>query len=204
MNPLTRRPAFLILLAVGVILGGVLVVRAAVAQDTQPPGADRAEGTLGRAGSIHGLAATQMPALQPPGLTTVYHFSGALNDDAGTTLSATVVQCSNIGAGPTLVEVQLFEFNASSVYTASVLIDPLATATFESDPVAFYLADVFLNAGTVSQGYGRILAEHAGLVCTVQTLDPTGSPPAWSFDIPIYSESTYGIALPAILRNATP
>lgn len=207
MKPLMERHALLLVLAAGLVLGGVLVAGAAVAQDAQAPAAApawrRAEGRGGRTGSIQGLTPEQLPALQPPDLTPLYHFAGALNRDTDPPL-ATVVQCSNLGADPTRIEVQLYDYDASDVYTGSIGVDPLHTATFESSPVSFYLADVPMVVGNVVQGYGRILAQHDDVVCTVQTVDPDGVPPAWAFDIPVYGESTYGLALPSILNNAGP
>jgi hypothetical protein len=101
---------------------------------------------------------------------------------------ATVVQCTNVDeTEPTEVEVQLFQYNATSVYTGTVTADPLDTATFESSQVPFYTADTFMSAGEVEQGYGRILTEHRNVICTVQTVDPENSPPTWAFDLPLYA-----------------
>jgi hypothetical protein len=100
--------------------------------------------------------------------------------------------------------VQLFDWDAFDVFTASLTVMPFRTVTFESIPIAHYYADVFMNAGTVDQGYGRILTEHSNVICTVQTIDPNSSPPSWSFDLPVYTRGFGGAFLPAIMRNANP
>ncbi|MDX1688087.1 MAG: hypothetical protein R3248_08900 [Candidatus Promineifilaceae bacterium] len=199
-----KRPIVLILLAAGVALGGALLGNAVLAQagaDQAAPG-ERAEGSDGRSGRILDLTPEQIERIQQNHLSVVYHFAGALNATETATEKATVVQCTNIHASETTeVEVQLFQYDASAVYTGTISVDPMKTATFESSPVPFYVADVFLGAGNVEQGYGRIMSTHEDIVCTVQTIDPVNSPPTWSFDLPLYHRTAGGALLPAILRE---
>jgi len=205
MKPWMKQLAVSILLVASTVLVVLFTVQGARAQDSGRAASDRAEGGEGMRGEIRGLTAEQLPALQPPDLTELYHFAGALNDDVSAVSKATVIQCTNLDdVAPTRIEVQLFTYNATDVYTGTTSVNPLHTATFESSQVPFYLADVFMAAGLLEQGYGRILTEHSNVVCTVQTVDPTTDPPNWSFDIPVYSRGFGGALLPMILRNATP
>jgi hypothetical protein len=205
MKQWTRQPAFVLVLVISVVAAGVFVGHAVFAQGAEPAANERVEGTAGTTGQIRGLTAEQLPALQPPGMTPLYHFAGALNKDTVTPNKATVVQCTNVDdTASTQVEVQLFDYDAADVFTGTLNVAPLRTATFESIPISFYLADLILYAGTVDQGYGRILTEHSNVICTVQSIDPTTSPPSWGFDIPVYTRGFGGAYLPSILRNATP
>jgi hypothetical protein len=201
----TDKALHMILLASSLVVVVVLIGRGVGAQGSNTPITDRTGERDGKRGEIRGLTPDQLPALQPPELTVLYRFAGALNVDSGAVEKATVVQCTNIDdADSVQIEVQLFDYNALSVYTGTTSVDPFETATFESTQVEFYAADVFMNAGSVEQGYGRILTEHGNVVCSVQTVDPNNSPPTWSFDIPVYGQGLGGALLPTILKNATP
>jgi hypothetical protein len=205
MKQWMKQPAFVALLVASLVLVGVFVGHGVLAQRPELVADDRVEGAGGKTGQILGLTPEQLPALQPPDRTPLYHFAGALNNDSTTPEKATVVQCTNVDqADATVVEVQLYDWDALDVFTATVYAGPFRTVTFESIPIAHYYADVFISAGTVDQGYGRILTEHSNVICTVQTLDPGNSPPNWSFDIPVYSQGFGGAFLPAIMKNATP
>jgi hypothetical protein len=200
-----KQPVFALVLVIGLVAAGVFVGHGVFAQGGESATNERVEGTAGKTGQILGLTAEQLPALQPPDLTPLYHFAGALNKDTVTPNKATVVQCTNVDdTASTQVEVQLFDYDAGDVFTGTLNVAPLRTATFESIPVSFYLADLIMYAGTVDQGYGRILTEHSNVVCTVQTVDPTSSPPSWSFDIPVYTRGFGGAFLPSIMRDVTP
>lgn len=205
MKQWMKQLAVLTLLVASVVLIGVFVGHGVWAQGSEPAANERVEGASGKTGQILGLTPEQFSALESTELTPLYHFAGALNNDLVTPNKATVVQCTNVDdTVSTQVEVQLFDYDAMDVFTATIRIGPFKTVTFESIPVAYYYADVFIFAGVVDQGYGRILAEHNKVICTVQTIDPINSPPSWSFDIPIYTSGFGGAFLPAILNNATP
>jgi hypothetical protein len=163
---------------------------------------ERVEGADGQTGQITNLTADQASALVPEGFTVLYHFSGALNLDRS---KATAIQCTNVDETQnTDIEVQLFQYNATSVYTSTTNVDSFETATFESSQVDFYAADVFMNAGFVEQGYGRILTEHKNVICTVQVLDPANSPPTWMQNIPVYMATSHNVYIPAILKDTAP
>jgi hypothetical protein len=195
----------IVLLAGSLVLLVVLVGQGVGAQGTDIPVTDRTGEGSGKRGEIQGLTLEQLPALQPPDLTVLYHFAGVLNDDTTAVEKATVLQCTNVDdAKSAQIEVQLFDYNASSVYTGTINVAPFRTATFESMQVDFYLSDVLMDTGFLGQGYGRILTEHSNIICTVQTVDPNNDPPDWSFDIPVYTRGFGGALLPAVLKNATP
>jgi hypothetical protein len=200
-----KQPILLSLMVTSLVLAGLLVGHAVFARWAERVDSERSEGEGGKTGQILGLTPEQLPVLQPPGLTPLYHFAGALSNNVTTPEKATVVQCTNVDDTVwTSVELQLFDFDALDVFTGTISVSPFRTVTFESIPVAHYYADIFINAGTVDQGYGRILTEHSNVICTVQTIDPGSSPPNWSFDIPVYTRGFGGAFLPAILRNAGP
>lgn len=205
MRQWMKQPALVLVLVISLVAAGVFVGHGVFAQGGERAVTERVEGAAGKTGQIRGLTAEQLPALQPPDLTPLYHFAGALSKDTTTPNKATVIQCTNVDdTDSAQIEVQLFDYDAQDVYTGTLDVAPLRTATFESIPVSFYLADLIMYAGTVDQGYGRILTEHSNIVCTVQTVDPTSSPPGWSFDIPVYTRGFGGAFLPSIMRNTTP
>jgi hypothetical protein len=205
MKQWMKQPAFVILLVASLLLVGVFIGYGVLAQGSEPVANERVEDGGGKTGQILGLTPEQLPALQPPDLTPLYHFAGALSNEMTTPKKATVVQCTNVhDTISTMIEVQLFDYDAADVFTATTRVSPLGSATFESIPVAHYFADVIMYADAVDQGYGRILAEHSKVICTVQTIDPSSSPPNWSFDIPVYTRAFGGAFLPAIMRSATP
>lgn len=205
MKQRLQRPIALLALAVGLALLGLIAGRSALAQNTAPASGERQEESAGKTGRIENLTPDQLPALQPENLNTIYHFAGGLNNTVSAVNRATVVQCTNVHeSDSTEIELQLFQYNATSVYTGTVTVDPLDTATFESSSVEFYAADVVMGAGFVEQGLGRILAEHDQLICTVQTVDPDNIPPTWGFNIPVYIGPFSQAMLPAVLRSGTP
>jgi hypothetical protein len=191
-----------VLLASGLILAGVFTRNAVVAQRQEPPRGDRADESEYVTRHIRDLTSEQLTNLVPNGMTPLYHFAGVVNRaDLG---RGTAVLCTNIDTvASTVIEVQLFNYDATQVDTGSLPVAPLETATFESTTIDFYMADVAMNAGNVDQGYGRILTEHSNVVCTVQVLDADNVPPTWSLDLPVYRQG-YGNMLPLVLRNATP
>lgn len=127
----------------------------------------------------------------------VYHFAGVLNSST----EGTAIQCTNLDeTNSTIIEVQLYQYNATIVDTGTIIVAPLRTVTFESTPIDFYIADVAMNADPIEQGYGRILAEHGNIVCTVQILDAINNPPTWFLNIPIYTKSGCGSYVPLILK----
>jgi hypothetical protein len=188
-----------LLLAVALAAAGAFIGHRALAQTADGPTRERSEGSNAKTGNIENMTPQQMEAMLQDEENAVYHFAGALNDNASSDGKGTAVQCSNANSTiSTTIEVQLFEYNATSVYTGTITVEPLETSTFESRQIAFYLADVFMNAGLVEQGYGRILSSHDDIVCTVQTIDPHNSPPTWSFDLPLYTDPLDAVFLPTV------
>jgi hypothetical protein len=165
----------------------------------------RVEGIAGDTGQILNLSAEQLQAIQAQDERVLYHFAGALNRTEPPPARATVVQCTNVhDTALTEIELQLFNFDATDVYTGASEVEPLHTVTFESSSVLFYSADVLMSTGHLEQGYGRILTEHDQVICMVQTVDPEGVPPAWSFDLPLYIGPFHSSFLPAIMNHTIP
>ncbi len=132
-------------------------------------------------------------------LVPVYHFAGVMNSSMKGI--GTAIHCTNLNeTDSTFIEVQLYDFNATLVQTASIEVSPLRTVTFESTQIMFYVADIIMSADNIDQGYGRILAENGNIVCTVQILDANHTPPTYFFNIPIYTKSGCGSYVPLILK----
>jgi hypothetical protein len=193
--------ALALILLVAILLCGAAAMRGALAQAPEPALSERPGGTDPSV-QVHHVTLAELPGVQAAEATPLYHFAGVLNDSVKE--RGTVVLCTNLdGAISTLIEVQLYNWDATHVDTGSIPVGPLETATFESTTINFYVADVAMNAGLVDQGYGRILTSHGNVVCTVQVLDADGSPPAWSMDIPLYRQG-FGLFLPTVLKDAAP
>ena len=206
MRRWTEQPFLVGMLALGLVLGGGFLGQAIFLQ--QGPGSERnvpsnAESTA--VGQKSQLTAEELEALQPEGLLTLYHFAGAVNNTSSSVERATVVQCTNVDDEEVSeIELQLFQFNATSVYTGTITADPLDTVTFESSSVDFYAADVLMGTGFVEQGYGRILTEHRNVICTVQTIDPNNTPPTWGFNLPLYAGPISRQFFPVTMNEVVP
>ena len=206
MRRWTEQPFLIGLLAVGLVLGGGFLGQAIRLQ--QGSGSERnvpsgAESTA--VGQKNQLSSGDLEALQSEGLLTLYHFAGAVNNTTASVDRATVVQCTNVDdEEASEVELQLFQYNATSVYTGTINVDPLDTATFESSSVDFYAADVVMSTGFVEQGYGRILTEHRNVICTAQTIDPSNTPPTWGFNLPLYAGPISRQFFPVTMNEVVP
>jgi hypothetical protein len=131
--------------------------------------------------------------------TPLYHFANALNDTISAVPKGTAIMCTNVDeTESTEIVVELYDYDGLSMYPGTVTIDPYETATFESTQIEFYSADVFMNAGFIEQGYGRILTQHRNVICTVQVLDPDNNPPTWIENVPVWGHSGWGSYLPMI------
>ncbi len=132
-------------------------------------------------------------------LKPLYHFANVLNDEISSIQEGTAIMCTNLDeTESTEVEVQLYQYTGDLGGTGIITIDPFETATFESNTITFYSADVVMDVGFIEQGYGRILTQHKNVVCTVQILDADNSPPTWMENIPVWGHSGWGSYLPMI------
>ena len=163
--------------------------RAVANQTTQTlkPG----EGIAGASGS--GQINKADTDLTVEGLSTLYRFSGVSDDgEQGSTnrRKATSVHCTNIGSTDTQVEVQVFQYNGTDVFTGTVTMPPNRTFTFSTQNTAIYFEDIVLGGvpGTdaIYQGSGRVLSSNPGVICTAQVLDPLNVPPVFVSNIELF------------------
>jgi hypothetical protein len=167
-----------------------------IAQTDEPGPSEREVGN----GQIDVLDETALDPLpdRESTLAPLYYFSGVLNF-AGE--KGTAIICTNLdSAESTLIEAKLFNYSGALVDTALVSINPLRTATFESTPIAFYIADVSMNSDNVEQGYGLISTDHKNVICTVQIMDAVNNPPIWMESLPVFGQSSCCSFLPVILN----
>jgi pyruvate/2-oxoglutarate dehydrogenase complex dihydrolipoamide dehydrogenase (E3) component len=123
----------------------------------------------------------------------VYRFSGVSDDGLQGDASrkeATSIHCTNVSAANNQVEVQLYQWNGTDVFTGTANIPPNGTLTFSTQNTTIYFDDVLLGGspGTTAifQGSGVILAESSQIVCSVQVLDPLTYPPIFAVGLEIY------------------
>lgn len=170
-----------------------------------PKSGEWEEGLAGAAGakrlSPEGYA---LKELVPAGLSILYMFSGITDDGEQGSASrreASSIHCTNIGTTNTQVEVQVFQWNGTDVFTGTVNMPPLRTYTYSTQNTTIYFDDVILGGspGTppIFQGSGRVLASHPDVICAAQVLDPLNYPPSFMSGLPIYGPS--GVRRPVVV-----
>jgi len=148
-------------------------------------------GPAGRASFPDGDAWT---ALSPAAdLVEIYRFSGVSDDGEQGSASrreATSIHCTNVSASDNEVEVQVYQWNGTDVFTGTVTMPPNRTFTFSTQNTTIYFDDVILGGvpGTeaIFQGSGVVLAESSQVVCSVQVLDPLNYPPVFAVSLEVY------------------
>ena len=115
-----------------------------------------------------------------------YRFSGVTDDGeqgSANRKEATSIHCTNTGSTNNAVEVIVYQWNGTDIFTGTVNMPPMRTFTFSTQNTTIYFDDVLLGGspGTdaIFQGSGVILSEHPSVVCTVEVLDPLGYPPVF-------------------------
>jgi len=167
-----------------------------IAQSDEPGTSEREQGN-DQVDILNGSALDPLPDREST-LTPLYYFSGVLNL-AGE--KGTAIMCTNLDPLElTVIEVNLYDYDALLVDTESIIAGPLRTVTFESTPIAFYIADVIMNSDNVDQGYGLISTDHKNVICTVQIMDAVNNPPIWMESLPVYGQSSCCSFLPVILN----
>jgi hypothetical protein len=128
-------------------------------------------------------------------LSVLYRFSGVSDDGeqgSANRHEATSVHCTNIGTQDTLVEVQIYQWNGTNVYTGTVNMPANRTFTFSTQNTTIYFEDVVLGGSpgsdAIFQGSGRVLADHPGVICTAQVLDPLNYPPDFVVALDVFQE----------------
>ncbi|MCB9134690.1 MAG: DUF11 domain-containing protein [Anaerolineales bacterium] len=131
-----------------------------------------------------------------PTLSLLYQFSGVTDDGEQGSASrreATSIHCTNTSAEVTQVEVRLYQWNGTDVFTGTVNMPPNRTFTFSTQNTTIYFDDVILGGspGTpaIFQGSGQVLANRPEVICSVQALDPLNYPPTFITRIPLYDRN---------------
>ena len=178
----------------GARLVGVLIVGLFfVALTLQVTGGAR-EGVAGASGS--GQITDLDNGLAVEGLSVLYRFSGVTDDGeqgSGNRKEATSIHCTNLNTTNTQVEVQLFQWNGTDVYTGTVTMPPNRSFTFSTQNTTIYFDDVLLGGspGTpaIFQGSGRVLSNNPNVICTVQVLDPLNYPPVFMDKLTLHNSN---------------
>lgn len=147
-------------------------------------------------------------------LSVRYRFSGVSDDGeqgSANRKEATSVHCTNLSSANNQVEVQLYQWNGTDVFTGTVNMPPNRTFTFSTQNTTIYFDDVLLGGspGTTAifQGNGRILSQSDKIICTAQVLDPLNYPPIFATKLTMYyADGTlvgdnHKLFLPIVLWN---
>jgi hypothetical protein len=193
-----------VLLSLGLALTGVVYAQGAA-------GASREE--FAGDGEVERFDATGVSANGD--LSVLYVFSGVSDDGQQGSASrseATSVHCTNVVTENVMVEVQVYQWNGTNVYTGTVNMPANRTFTFSTQNTTIYFEDVILGGSpgsdAIFQGSGRVLADHTGVICTAQVLDPLNYPPEFSARLQLYySDGTpvggvRKLYLPLVLKNS--
>jgi len=142
-----------------------------------------------------------------------YRFSGVSDDGeqgSANRKEATSIHCTNTSAADNEVEVQVYQWNGTDVFTGTVTMPPNRTFTFSTQNTTIYFDDVILGGvpGTdpVFQGSGQILSESADIICSAQVLDPLNYPPIFATKLTMYHRDgtlvgdDREVFLPVVLR----
>ena len=159
------------LMSIGVVL--LAVASSAAAERVR---ADPAEGRSGRA------------AIRGPELVLAYHAAGVR--DAGT--AATVVLCTNLGPGNTVVQVEFYDFDGVFLCAMAGEVFEGETWTWATRQTALYgedgrCTDDGAPAPLAEQGSVDILVTvQTKLLCTVQVIDPTAATPVYATSLDLF------------------
>jgi hypothetical protein len=153
-------------------------------------------------------------AAAPSATSVILQFSGVTDDgqkSSSARKEATSILCTNTGNNNASIEVQLFQWSGSMVYTATVSAPPKASYTFSTQNTTIYFDDVIFGTGggtdAIFQGYGRVLSNRSSVICTAQVLDPLGYPPVFMDKLTMYhGDGTligddWELYMPAITRS---
>jgi hypothetical protein len=126
-------------------------------------------------------------------LSLLYRFTGVSDDgEQGSTnrKEATSVHCTNVADVDVEIEVQLYQYNGTDVFTGTISVPPNRTFTFSTQNTTIYFEDVLIGGvpGTpaIFQGSGQIFTSSPDVFCTVQVLDPFNYPPTFMTKLPMF------------------
>lgn len=156
-------------------------------KNAEPEGTSGSSGT----GSLEKVNAHLASGLSD--LAIILQFSGISDDgEQGSTSrkEATSIHCTNVYTGNVTVEVQIYQWNGTDIYTGTVTMPPNRTFTFSTQNTTIYFDDVLLGGspGTpaIFQGSGRVLADNPAVICSAQVLDPLNYPPVFAVGLEMY------------------
>jgi hypothetical protein len=151
------------------------------------------EGTAGRAGTGSLANADAKIVSATNELSVLYQFSGVSDDgEQGSTnrKEATSVHCTNVADVDVEIEVQLYQYNGTDVFTGTISAPPNRTFTFSTQNTTIYFEDVLIGGvpGTpaIFQGSGRVLTDNPAVICSVQVLDPFNYPPVFTAGLELF------------------
>jgi len=153
------------------------------------------EGLAGKSGRLEGANSEQKARVEGGAAQIViYRFSGVTDDGlqgAAGRKEATSIHCTNLDSSQDAeLEVQVYQYNATAVYTASVDIPFNQTFTFSTQLTSIYFDDVIIGGspGTpaIFQGSGRILSSHPNVICSAQVIDPDNNPPKFATSLELF------------------
>lgn len=153
------------------------------------------EGMAGKSGRLEGADSQQKTRLEGSADQTVlYTFSGVTDDGlqgGAERKEATSIHCTNFDSSETAeVEVQVYQWNGTDVYTGTVNLLAKQTVTFSTQNTTIFFDDILLggNPGTsaIFQGSGRVLSNHPNVICTAQTIDPLNNPPNFATSLQLF------------------
>lgn len=134
----------------------------------------------------------------PEELAVRLMFSGVTDDGekgSADRKEATSIHCTNTGSTDNIVEVIIYQWNGTDIYTGTVTMPPRRTFTFSTQNTTIYFDDVLLggNPGTdaIFQGFGVVLSEKPTIACTAQVLDPLGYPPFYMDKLAMHEANGY-------------
>jgi hypothetical protein len=139
-----------------------------------------------RAGRANGRA--ERAATRGPELVLAYHAAGVR--DAGT--AATVVLCTNLGPGDTVVQVEFYDFDGAFLCAMAGEVFPGETWTWATRQTVLYgedgrCTDDEAPAPLAEQGSVDILVTaQTKLLCTVQVIDPTAATPVYATTLELF------------------
>jgi hypothetical protein len=146
-----------------------------------------------------GAAGETMPVVPAAGLIELYFFSGVSDDGQQGSASrkeATSIHCTNLDPSDSAqVEVQVYQWNGTDVYTGTTNIGPGRSVTFSTQNTTIYFDDIYLGGGSgtpsIYQGHGRVLSAGKNIICSAQVLDPLNYPTLFVTQLPLYDEYGY-------------
>ncbi len=126
-------------------------------------------------------------------LPLLYRFTGVSDDGQQGSLTrkeATSIHCTNASPDVAQIEVQLYQWNGTDVFTATIDAPVNRTFTFSTQNTTIYFDDILIGGspGTsaIFQGSGQIFSSSPDVFCTVQVLDPFNYPPIFVTKLPLF------------------